>query len=433
MRMHPSGRSFCRLLGLAAALVLAGFGVCSFGGSGPPDLPTGGSYRLCMTQIDVGQGDAILLDLPSGEHWLVDGGGDPSGRFDVGAYRLMPWLRRLGVDRLDRVLITHFDADHFGGLEAVVESLAVGGLWVPTRRGLGRRARDLLERAAARSVPVHVVDEGAAFPPPPVPALGGLLHPFPGWDIERDGREPSANDGSLVLRLQLGNVPFLLTGDIEAATESDLLQSGAALRAAVLKVPHHGSRTSSTQAFVEAVDPLLGSVGAGRDNRYGFPHASVRARYLRRGASLLWTGRHGSHRICTDGFGLRVERHEGGRWRGLRVWSPEDLSRWDRASRGGFGGPARKQSLDRASQGRGSVGLRNGHRTEGTARRPRPKREDPAEGHGKKEAGDLGSRVSTGSEASETAMKEPVVLLSDREWARRRKERQRLRAPWKLR
>lgn len=257
---------------------------------------------LCVTVLDVGQGDSLLLDLP-GQTWLVDGGGAPGSRWDVGEERVVPALRARGIDRLDRVVLTHGDGDHIGGLFAVLEQLEVGELLVPSRRRQSSPERMLLNLARSKGVTILVADEGAVLGPLPGGTHGALLHPTPGWQaVDPDDR----NAGSVVFRIGLGGVDFLLTGDIEAETERHLLARGVLTPAAVLKLAHHGSRTSTTAELLDAVDPLLALAGAGLENRFGFPHASVVQRLRARDTAMYWTGRHGPLRVCTDGFGIQL-------------------------------------------------------------------------------------------------------------------------------
>jgi len=293
------------------ASVLPGLGLLALVWAlvGPALTPVDSTDRsLCMTALDVGQGDSLLLELP-GQVWLVDGGGAPGSRRDVGELRVVPELRSRGIDRLDRVILTHGDADHVGGLFAVLEQLEVGELLVPTRARLSSAERMLLALARRQGVAILVADEGAALGPLPGGTHGALLHPSPGWEA---ADLHDRNAGSVVFRVGLGGVDFLLTGDIEAETERDLLERGVLAPAAVLKLAHHGSRTSTTEEFLRVVDPMVVLAGAGRDNRFGFPHNSVVQRLRARDAAFYWTGRHGAHRVCTDGFGLQLVPIVGG-------------------------------------------------------------------------------------------------------------------------
>ena len=366
---------------------------------------------LCLSVLDVGQGDALLVSFPGQKHWLVDGGGSSGGGLDVGRKRLLPALRRLGVDHLEKVFMTHAHADHFEGLFAVLDSLTVDELWLPERRDLKPRARALVQLSMRQEVALREAALGAVLLPPVGPARAELLYPLVGWREQLMDSERGLNNGSIVLRVALGEVSFLLTGDIEAAAEQALLVGSMLKRATVLKVPHHASKTSSTAAFVEAVDPLVAVAGIGKDNRFGFPHASVSARYLSRGTPLLWTARHGSLRLCTDGFALSVEQlHERGRPELFRAWTVFDIAGWrDRA------GPRPPP-----------------HRTLGAAP-ARHTKTAPESGRARKSSvQSKGPRRSKASKTARGSSKQKVSpLYDDKEWQRRRKKRKRLRAPWK--
>lgn len=388
----------------------------------PAVAPEDREPQLCLTVLDVGQGDALLVSLPGGERWLVDGGGVRGGGYDVGRYKVLPALRRLGVDRLDRVFVTHGDADHFEGLFAVLAALPVGELWVPTRRSLSARMGALVADAERLGVPLRVVDEGAVLPAAPRPVRAQLLHPWPGWAVGEADEATGSNDGSIVLRVALGDVAMLLTGDIEAPAEERLAEAGRLAPAAVLKVPHHGSKTSSTPALLDRVRPLVAVAGAGADNRYGFPHASVAARYGRAGAPLYWTGRHGALRVCTDGWSIHVEQAgESLRWSSLRRWSVDEVAGWSAES---VEAPVLQPVAARCEvpeRGRRRTRARGASKSK---RKPKSK----GKSKGKPKAKSTGS-----ASASPTPPPGPEApsLAPDREWERARRTRGRLKAPWK--
>lgn len=354
--------------------------------------------RLCLTVLDVGQGDSQLLDLPDGGHWLIDGGGGP-GAGDVGRYRVLPALRRRGIDRLEAVVATHGDADHVEGLVTVLEELEVGELWIPAASGNPPLLRGLVQLAERRGVPVRDAESGQV-PTAAAPLEIELLHPWPGWSGQPEGE----NDRSIVLHVALGRVSFLLTGDIEEPAEERLRLAGRVRRSTLIKVPHHGSRSSSTAGLLDRVDPLVGMTGIGQDNRFGFPHASISRRYLQRGIPMYWTGRHGSLRACTDGWSLQVERSpEEGRWEPLRSWDAEAIDAWWRQ---GEVPPAEPPRCVAAEE----EGWRKPDKKRKRRRSKRRKRKKKIQ-------------------AAPTPEPEPAppVLLDDKEWERHRKGRRRLK------
>jgi competence protein ComEC len=252
-------------VGLGAALVLAPSRPCWALGLGAavllaPRLPPS---DVRITFLDVGQGDATLVEWADGRRWLVDGGGRWSGVAD--------WLRRVGVRRLDAVIVTHPDADHAAGLVPVVEGLRVGAIWAVDP------PPDLVAAAAQRGVPI-----GRPL---------GALHPWPEDPVESD------NDGSIVLRVG----PAILMGDAERAAEGRVASRVAP--APVLRIGHHGSATSSGDVLLDAVRPALAVVSVGR-NAYGHPAPEVLARLRARGIAVLRTDERGTIEVSSGPPGV---------------------------------------------------------------------------------------------------------------------------------
>lgn len=260
--------------------------------------------RLVVTFLAVGQGDAALVELPDGRRWLVDGGPSPRP--------VLQWLRRRGIRRLDAVVLSHPHPDHSGGLDAVLQELEVGSLWVPRPPERGeQRYLSLWHTAFARGVPIRGPTDD------PGPGLA-LLHPQPGFTAPAHSR---VNEESLVLQVTHGRRRVLLTGDIEAAAEAALAPRTGPVD--VVKAPHHGSRTSSSTAFAEATRPAIVVVSCGPDSRFGHPHPQALAAW--RGARWLRTDRDGTVEVSTDGDRLWVRTWRvGWGWRGIRrpPWRP---------------------------------------------------------------------------------------------------------------
>ena len=238
-----------------------------------------------LVALDVGQGDAFVVSTEQGRV-LVDGGGTFDAADDFGRKRLLPRLAALGAVSFDAVVLTHPHPDHSRGLLAALKLLPSGRLFLPRAAPRNPFLDEALGIAAQAGVPAETLGAGDRFTAAGV--VFDVLHPGP----DTYARSPE-NNGSLVLKVRLGGRSVLLTGDVEAQAESDLVASGAALAADVLKVPHHGSRTSTTPAFLEQVAPRLALIGVGRRNRFGHPGPEVVARLAAAGATVFRTDRHG--------------------------------------------------------------------------------------------------------------------------------------------
>ena len=229
---------------------------------------------LELTAIDVGQGDSLLVVLPRGETILIDGGGrlvygrQRKSNLDIGEDVVSPYLWSRGIRRIDLMVATHSHQDHIGGLPAVMSNFRPKELWT----GANPPA-ELLALARRLGIPASQKHPAGHF------ELSGaeleVLAPADDYVAENRG-----NNDSLVLRITYGSRSFLLTGDMERAIETRLLAAGANLHADVLKVGHHGSRTSSTQAFLDAVSPSVALISAGFENSFGHPHPDVLGRLV---------------------------------------------------------------------------------------------------------------------------------------------------------
>ncbi|MCO4772180.1 MAG: MBL fold metallo-hydrolase [Deltaproteobacteria bacterium] len=399
-------RSWLRLGGPLLALVFLAVA------AGPDEQRLQG---LCLTALDVGQGDALLLEFPEGDPWLVDGGGIPGSRYDVGLQRVLPALRRRGIDRLGLVVMTHGDADHAGGLTAVLEHLEVERLLVPRRTRLGALERSVLSLAKDRGVRVMTASHPEALPSAPPGIRARVLHPGPGPE------QGSSNDGSVVLHLGYGAVAMILTGDIEEAGEGALLAAHRDVGAQILKVAHHGSRTSSTPAFLDAVNPLVAVAGVGANNRFGFPHLGVTTRLRARGADLFTTAGRGEVQICTDGVSIEVQGRKSDRWEMLQRVGAERIAQWTspvRAAAAPKGeGIGSSQSVSRPF----GVGTRTRRGGGGRSQRKRTKSLAGAR------------KSSSGGRRASEEPTPPPSILSDKEWERSRRDRRKPKPPWSSR
>ena len=287
-----------------AACVLAGAVVAIAGGLSLPQWSSR-TPALRMTMFDVGQGEAILLQSPGGESVLVDSGGTPfgSGGLNIGSRVLAPALWAQGVRSLHTMLVTHGDPDHLGGARAVmadfVPSQAWEGIPVPGHKALQEWVAD----ATARGIPVTQRVAGDRLP------FGNarlrVLHP---WSADWE-RQRVRNDDSVVVEVVLGDIAILLTGDVGVDVERTLLPRLTPARIRVLKVAHHGSRTSSSRELLEAWRPQVAVISCGRGNSFGHPAPEVLHRLAAVGATVYRTDRDGQITLETDGHHLSVTTH----------------------------------------------------------------------------------------------------------------------------
>jgi competence protein ComEC len=269
-------------------------------GAWPWLRPGDGLLRIIF--VDVGQGDATLVELPEGHRLLVDGGPAGPRRFDVGRHVLAPLLWNRPASRLDLIALSHSDPDHSGGLAAIARNFRVDRFWDNGYWGPGTEATRLaLDGSAAAR---HRARAGERYWLGS--ALVTVLHPGSNF-------AGSENDRSLVLRLDWRRVSILLTGDLGAAGEQALLASSSPLRATILKVGHHGSRFSSTAPFLDAVRPAVAVVSAGLRNPFRHPSPEVLDRLAAVGARVYRTDRDGGVIVESDGADLRVTRWASGR------------------------------------------------------------------------------------------------------------------------
>jgi competence protein ComEC len=263
--------------------------------------------RLRFDFLDVGQGDAALVTFPDGQTMLVDGGGRVDYRDEdgddvepdvprIGEAVVSEFLWGKGYSSVDYILATHSDTDHVQGLVDVADNFEVGSLIIGEDIDESRVV-DILDAAERNRIPLSTVRRGDRFNVAGVEIR--VLNPESPTEATT---LKSSNDRSIVLRLQFGSRVFLLTGDIERVTEGELTD----IRSDVVKVPHHGSRTSSTSGFVERASPQIAVISVGRRSRFGHPHPEVVRRWQLLDAEVITTGSRGTITIQTDGESIDV-------------------------------------------------------------------------------------------------------------------------------
>jgi len=249
-----------------------------------PFMP--GDNEIIVAFLDVGQGDSILIR--SRDHAILIDGGDINRNEPVLGY-----LRRAGISRLDYVIATHPHRDHIGGLITVLGRVEVGLILMPDVVHTTDTFENFIAVIENNQIPAHAPTPGENF-------RAGIINftvlaPVEGF------AGSNLNDASIVLRLDHGGTSFLFTGDAEAGSERAMLASGQDLRADVIKIGHHGSRTSTSDMFLDGVQPMAAVITVGGGNRFGHPHGEVLARLEYRGIVVYRTDEMGTIVMATNG------------------------------------------------------------------------------------------------------------------------------------
>lgn len=275
--------------------------------------------RLKVDFLDVGQGDSIFITFPNGKTMLVDGGGmrkfqesvtrrqrgesvefEPDTR-TIGEMVVSEFLWEKGYSKVDYILATHSDTDHVQGLLDVAKNFKVDAAFISADGANGEDFTEFSKTLRRNNIDKIILSSGDVFD------IGAVkievLNPIRN---ETSGRN-SSNNSSIVLRLSYGVRKFLLTGDIESRTEKQLINRASILRADVVKVAHHGSRTSSTDEFIKATGAEYAIIPVGRRSPFGHPNKKVVSRWIKFGAKVLTTGERGTITISTDGKNLEVQ------------------------------------------------------------------------------------------------------------------------------
>ncbi len=266
-------------------------------------FPVLGTGRLHVTFVDVGQGDCIFIQGPSGRTCLVDGGGKPhTTGSNVGERVVVPFLKSEGLDRLDLMILTHPHDDHMNGLLPVLKELDVKRLIVARAFLTVPEIQPLLDLAAREKVPVIpvargqevILDQGLKL---------RILNPGPAMTVTGGD---DMNNNSLVLKMSYGQVSFLFTADTEIECLSSLVESGIDLKADVLKIPHHGSKNSFLPSFYDQVSPRMVVICVGK-NTFGHPSGEVVAFWQKQKIPVFRTDLQGAVSLSSDGKDIFVE------------------------------------------------------------------------------------------------------------------------------
>ncbi len=259
--------------------------------------------EMILAAVDVGQGDALVLQTPKGRVLLFDTGGTRDEEFDIGERVLVPYLRHYGMNRVEAVFLSHAHADHAEGTGAVLRRLSVGKVYTAWE-GRGEYAKSFhMSEADPRLNKLEPAKQGTAM------ELDGVrVEVLYAPEVLPSG---TGNEASNVYKITYGEASFLITGDLTKENEQVILaeQPEGKLRSTVLKVGHHGSDTSSSEEFLQAVRPSYAVICVGANNSFGHPKAKVLERLQGVGAEILRTDQKGEIKFCTDGRTMRVEAY----------------------------------------------------------------------------------------------------------------------------
>jgi competence protein ComEC len=258
--------------------------------------------EIRVAHLNVGQGDAAVVELPGSKVLLIDAGGVAVGDFDTGEAIVAPYLRSRKILKLDYAAVTHARIDHYGGMRAIVEQFMPTEFWSGPARGNTRRFEDLEEALERAKIPNVALREGAAcrdFDGARVCAL------YPPGDV--------GADAPVVLRLEFGRLRYLFSSDIDKRDEAALLRKGEDLQSAVMTVPRHGSATASTREFIARARPKVAIVSAGGRGGAGARRDEVLERYRETGAEVLRTYEDGAIIVESDGRTLRYHGYKSGK------------------------------------------------------------------------------------------------------------------------
>lgn len=254
---------------------------------------TGGTLQVHF--IDVGQGASQLIIGPTGKTMLIDGGDNHMEE------AIVAYLQDQGIRKIDILIGTHPHADHIGGLDAVVDHFDIGKIYMPRVQANTKTFESLLRSIQKKGLKVTTAKAGLTLDWEPDVEVN-MVAPVGTYD--------NVNDMSAVVHLAYGDTAFLFTGDAEAGSEADILRSGADIKADVLLVGHHGSATSTGDAFLDKVDPDYGVIQVG-DNQYGHPHEEVLNRLAEHGVRIYRSDVHGTVVFESDGETISVAQRPG--------------------------------------------------------------------------------------------------------------------------
>lgn len=264
--------------------------------------------KLIVNFIDVGQGDCTFIITPKNKTILVDGGGN-DGKFDIGKNVLLPYILDMGYGKIDYIIISHFDSDHCAGLLSLMEEIKVKNVIIGTQYKSCDNYEKFIEIVKKKKINVIVVEAGNIINIEKN-LYFNVVAPFSNNMIP----ENPINNNSLVCKLNYKEISILFTGDIEAVAEKTILNkykqlNSNLLKSTILKVAHHGSKTSSLKEFLEEVNPKYAIIGVGKDNKFGHPSEDTIQNLKLRNVKIYRTDNDGEISIVINGKNIKVNKH----------------------------------------------------------------------------------------------------------------------------
>ena len=250
--------------------------------------------------IDVGQGDACLIITPKHHSILIDTGGSINSDFDIGSYVDLPYLRHYGIIKLDYLILSHLDKDHSGGAGSILQQIPVNHLII------ANEGKDLYAKALHLAPDNPIMIKAIVAKQNMTFTIDNINFTFLQDNLTNS---QSSNESSNVLKLTYHNFSALFTGDLPMVSESKLLAENAPLKSTILKVAHHGSKTSSSLEFLQAVQPQVAIISVGKYNRFGHPNQETLDKLSSLSTKILRTDKQGAIIIYTDGYKFHYQTY----------------------------------------------------------------------------------------------------------------------------